>query len=445
MMINDMNPSPGDEPDHGEDITRLYVAPIGESEQEPQVVQFITLDGPQSFQIYGEIVLEAGQEVGYAPVVVVRRLALYGSPVEKPATGEDQYGVVSIVGSSLPLTMDERVAGSQTFHFPATLYYRALSERPAFHARDTEGLEDAEFPSVELMQVTVAISGADYSEEAIHLTVEIRAELAKHMDIGLVQEFAIEPNRRVFLQGGTGEPRGKPTHSLSSHCEPPEFVVNAPCMDTLTRQLPVKFVNFTQQPVNALEPLCQKLIDRVCEVWRNQAALDLTVEGMIQDAHDTDKNRYGASPSPTIQKELETCSYASDTHIEVYICTELDANYNGAIARACPQASAFCLLDLDLLESNDLVYLLAHELGHVLGLLHPNEHPTYGGSVQSIMAGANDTNHRCKNTLHNCGIFSMQAKEIMVGGVAETVFWPLNPIVKTTTIKDCFRPLENCL
>lgn len=443
MAIDDFNPNSGHAPDRDEDITRLYVARIDGGECEPRIVQFITLDGPQDFHVYGEIVLEAGPKRDYAPVVTVRRLALYGSIADKPPAGEDRYGVISIVGSSLPLTFDDRMAGIQSFDFPATLHYRALSERPAYRTENPEkDFEDAEFPSVEVLQVKVALSRADYSEGAIHLSAEIRAELADDTDLGLIQSFTFEPFRGVFLQGGTGEPRGKPTYSLSSHCASPETPVDEPCpATTLSRYLPVKFVNFTDRSIGDLEPLCQGLLDRVCEVWRNQAALDLTVEGVIQDATDDDKARYGVLPSETLEHELETCVYTSTTHIEIYICAELDANYNGGIAYACGQASAYCLLSLDRLGFGDLEYLLAHELGHVLGLFHPGRHPKLDGSVNSIMAGAGMHNpHQDKNTLYNCRIFSMQPENVVVGGVAKTVVY-LNPIVHTTTIADCFRPL----
>lgn len=437
MWIDDNQAEFAEAPDLAEDIRRLYVARIERGVQEPQVVPFQTQDGTQDFGLYGEIVLEADLAQPEAPVLAVRRLALYGSRVQKPKEGDDRYGVVSILGSSLLAGAPDLVDRSQRFTVPVTLHYRALSEEPALRT------EDAEFPMLETMQLVVTFAGIEFPAEAIQLNVQVVAKLAGEPVKGLIQGFELSnpqlPQlRRTFRQVGTGEPRGEPEYSLSSHCSPPQGPFIVDCVPTIARWLPIKFVNFTSRSIGDLEPHCQRLLNRVCEVWRNQAGLDLTVVGTIEDADPSEKERYG-TPDQEREKELETCAYASDTHVEVYICTQLQPSYNGGYTYVSGQAGSYCLVGVNHLQSSNRDHLLAHELGHVLGLKHPGT-PGLAGSSASIMAGATSPNKH-KNSAFNCRIFTMRTEIVEVGGVAEERYLPLNPIVQTTTIADCFRLL----
>lgn len=431
MWIDDNQADFAEAPDLAEDIRRLYVARIERGVQEPLIVPFQTQDGTQDFGLYGEIVLEADLAQPEAPVLAVRRLALYGSRVQKPKEDDDRYGVVSIVGSSLLGGAPDLVDRSQLFTVPVTLHYRALSE-------EALRTEDAAFPMLETMQLVVTFAGTEFSMEAIQLNLQVVAELAGEKVKGLIQGFELPQLRPTFMQVGTGEPRGEPQYSLSSHCSPPQGPFIVDCVPTIARWLAVKFVNFTQTPPADLEPHCQRLLDRVCEVWRNQAALDLTVVGEIEDAKDSDKEHYAAL-NQELEKELETCAYASDTHIEVYICNQLSPSYNGGYTYVSGQAGSYCLVSLSHLQNVSRAYLLAHELGHVLGLKHPGVGDLAGSSA-SIMAGATGPN-RHKNTAFNCRILTMRTETVEVGGVAEERYLPLNPIVQTTTIEDCFRLL----
>lgn len=431
MLIDDNQADFAEAPDLAEDIRRLYVARIERGVQEPQIVPFQTQDGTQDFRLYGEIVLEADLARPEAPVLAVRRLALYGSRVQKPKEEEDRYGVVSIVGSSLLVGTPDLVDGSQRFTVPVTLHYRALSE-------ESERTEDAEYPLLEVMQVVAMLSGPEFTGGEILLSVQVAAELAGEPRKGLIRGFDLPQLRRVFMQAGTVKPRGEPEYSLSSHCSPPQGLFAVNCVPTIARWLPVKFVNFTSRSIGDLQPHCQRLLDRVCEVWRNQAALDLTVVGQIEDASPPDKERYGI-PDQDREKELETCAYASDTHIEVYICTRLSPTYNGGYTYVSGQAGSYCLVGLNHLQNPNRDHLLAHELGHVLGLKHPGT-ADLAGSSDSIMAGATDPN-KSVNTAYNCRIFTMRTEIVESGGVAEERYLPLNPIVQTTPIDDCFRLL----
>jgi hypothetical protein len=224
-------------------------------------------------------------------------------------------------------------------------------------------------------------------------------------------------------------------------------------MGTFERRLPIKFVSFSKDydltnnvHLIALEGICQKQIEGVCKVWRNKAALDLTIKTTLEEATDVepdfDKTAFYKCSKPEEHCSQEPCNptiersgYASTNHIEVYLVDKLVNRPGGGVSHECGQASAYCILEIGKAATKS--YLLAHELVHVLGLDHPGittPYPgiaePYPGSWGSIAEAATAGQVAIpKNTFYNCRIFTAGPNNK-----------PLNSIVETTTVSDCFHP-----
>jgi hypothetical protein len=213
-------------------------------------------------------------------------------------------------------------------------------------------------------------------------------------------------------------------------------------MTTITRNLPLKFINYSRvrtfrdqaNPATpSVEGICERLIDGVCEVWRNKAALELNIQPLIEEGTLIQKQVFGTitlldeqdinNPAPSV--ELAP-SHASTSQLAVYVIDKFDQPHGGGITYDPGVASAYCILEVNAASQNRL--LLAHELGHVFVLDHPGSAPDRDSSAGSIMQPADP--NLPTNTLFNCRIFT--------GGPGIA---PLNPLV-TAIIPppiDCFH------
>jgi hypothetical protein len=249
----------------------------------------------------------------------------------------------------------------------------------------------------------------------------------------------LDPIPVVFQLAGTGEPQKEPHHSLPSSCDPPPAGIWSPQLATVTRTLGLRFINLSDQ-IPDVEAICQNLIRNACQIWRNEAACLLQIDiatppgtpipGLF-DTSPADK----AAFHDTIQIQefvLPTLGFNHINCVEVYLVNKLLNRRGGGISHDCGQASAFCILSLEAARQNPL--LLAHELGHVLGLAHVNG---FGGilpgSPGSVMeAGMPNPS---VNTLFNCRVLTDRPNPADPPHPVA-----LNPIVSNTTTPDSFRP-----
>jgi hypothetical protein len=294
---------------------------------------------------------------------------------------------------------------------------------------------DAVFPQLEKIAATLDWTVTDQTESAVILEVKLSAGELIDKKLGLVQGVTLDPIVVPFYPTGPREDRPVVAHSLTSRCPPPP---GGACVSTWKRILPLRFISLATAA--DVEAVCQRQIDGVCEVWRNKGALDLEVAAHIVETTESQKGRYAAlglfgEGELSDLRDTNDTLYATTTQVEVYIVDRFLVNHGGGVAYDCGQASAFCILELGSANAplastaRTNKYLLAHELGHMLGLAHPDEEDEeiVASSPRSVMEPGNP-NPRA-NTLFNCRIFTDRPGEP-----------PHNPIVTTTNQADCFRP-----
>jgi hypothetical protein len=112
---------------------------------------------------------------------------------------------------------------------------------------------------------------------------------------------------------------------------------------------------------------------------------------------------------------------AVNNAVEVYLVDRLTAQPGGGITHNCGTSGAFVILEIEKAYNNK--YLLAHELGHVLGLTHPGIPPSSAASCKSYRTGSAcsvmvpDKPNSSRNTLNNIGVIEDAANPLPMGPV----------------------------
>ena len=175
----------------------------------------------------------------------------------------------------------------------------------------------------------------------------------------------------------------------------------------------------------------------LCAAWRRQGALDYLLQASdLQLASSDDVETYSVLNDGGLS-DLRNLWPRPDYAALVYFVDglELQRDEGGAVTVDSGVASAYCVLNVA--QALDNPYLLAHEIGHVLGLddsnsNRPNLVPGESGTVMDVNAPI-----LTRNRLSNCRIFSDRLEKLANGTVVQR---PHNPLVITTGNLDYFRP-----
>jgi hypothetical protein len=385
----------------------------------------------RSVTLSGEIVAQGHLADGHFVVERWQRLALKGRSADEELTdgrfAPGMLGTLSLVG---PFYKDSQPVDDESLAvMPLLLHYEALStERTPYSTRrePDSDMVDAVFPEVETIALKLDWSIGDTTPSAVYLSLGLSVDRLVEEKLGLIQEMTIDPFPVTLQPYGSETYQPKQHHSLTPNCPPPNG--GGPLMiPTCRRVLPLKFINLCAVPALLdVEQVCQAQIAGVCEVWRNKAALDIDAVAQLFDGTSSEKDEFSVL-SADQEYDLRLLSYSSTAQIEVYVIDEFIVDHGGGIAYDAGTAGAFCILQYNLAQGNP--YLLAHELGHVLGLDHPlgQQANLLRGSPASIMEVGHPNPSRL--TRHECDVLEAQRGTL-----------PHNPKVITTTVADFFHP-----
>lgn len=395
----------------------------------------------------GEVLFRSTNRDNSIAVEQLSRLSCFGLIPDNP--DPNLSGVFSLVGPIGKYDLRSDPSGGSIESLVFQIHYEALP----IHKTDHYWISE-----VESMNANLTWKQEIRDDNTIvWFDVELSASLnQKDEKVGAIKTLKLSLPEMVFRQTNENEKRGEPKNSIQSHCGPPSTCVGGIGTPVKECRLPIKFVSLLVNPdprdsnntakfkkvdIATIEPLCNALIDRVRVVWRDQVALDLTVWPNKEDYSDnpssfseSGKIDDGVSPAkrPT-QVSLGSADEVKNFqdsfrdpgnwgHVEVYLVNNLVGNASGGYTVYAGQATALCLLDVNQAANNH--NLLAHEIGHVLGL---DDNPVVTGGLVVGSAGSIMAN----STLNvNTGLHSLFLQKSSF----------VNAIVKHTQVDDCSKP-----
>ncbi|MFZ4848015.1 MAG: hypothetical protein ACOYL7_02645 [Caldilinea sp.] len=420
-------------------------------------------DGEFWMEHSGEILLRGRQdESGTFVVEEIARIALGGWVVE---VEENPFGRVTIAGPVGAVPTGGQRGNGEVTGLRLQVHYRQLTlaaiERGTYFPTETEAFTeaftDAFIPPVVYMdgalqweQQWEQVSGED---RAVGLSVKLFLwdDTASNSGRG-VENLARtitfnDPLQLVFASVDEAQPDDSPDTVVESGvsyrlCTRPTSPCAAGATEMLIRRLPIRFhclFAATEEERGELPGLCASQVAGSCEVWREQAILALQVETQGEGIVVT----YAAETweefidSGTAFSGLMAAAGAPST-IEIFLVREVKRQSGSSlpgIAYDITTANAGVVLALWALRDGGHRHLLAHELGHCLGLSDRGDRREVGGIVlpqgskNSVMQMKGGHAPR-RNTAANCELFGEDYPGLL--NPLAGIVWPLR--------KDCLRP-----
>lgn len=415
-------------------------------------------DGEFWMEHSGEILLRGRRdETGTFVVEEIARIALGGWVVERP---DNPFGRVTIAGpvEAVP-TGGQRGSGGVT-GLRLQVHYRQLTlaaiERGTYFPTETDAFTDAFIPPVVYMdgelQWEQQWEQVSREDRTVGLSVKLFLwdDTASNLDRGLenlartitfndalqlefasVDEALPDDSPDTVVEGGV----------LYRLCTRPVSPCAAGATEMLIRRLPIRFhclFAATEEERGELPGLCTSQVAGACEVWREQAILAVQVEAQGEGIVVT----YAAETwekfidSGTAFSGLMAAADAPST-IDIFLVREVERQ-NGSrlpgIAYDITTANAGVVLALWALRDGGHRHLLAHELGHCLGLSDRGDRREVGGIV--LPQGSKNSVMQIKgrhapraNTAANCVLFGENYLGLL--NPLAGIVWPLR--------KDCLR------
>jgi hypothetical protein len=414
---------------------------------EVDVIGHINGEIPCRFK--GDLLIYRQPDSDVFKVEHLRRVALWGMP-EPGRDTKPPLGVISMagpVGDTEQVPADEEDVAYRG-EVDLQLHYYSLSRPELLGETEEPGQRRVEWIRADLT-LTTEFWNEPKGEASLQVDLDlpalVRGEVRQIQSI----KFGRFPPLTFRLSRRQSENKVAPANSLSG-CTAPTQPCTEPFNQTgVIHELRLKFINFsTEEDVSMAELIkrCQNQLDGACEVWGNRAAINLLPERDIDDAPPELKDCYSELGSGQ-QLDLP-CDYAHFLKTNKPVCLEnpcggapvdpyadffeiylvgkraikAPPNNHGGITHHDGQGSAYCILDVEAMSVNQ--YLLAHELGHVLGISHPYEQ-ICPGSFFSVMLPGTPNSER--NTRATCKIL-----DPAFAGIGDPCFVPLNAKVTAT-------------
>lgn len=306
-------------------------------------------------------------------IAEIRRFSLYSAPLDELG------GPLSVIGPAEKQQLARGTAGEmQAFH--ARIFYHNLSK----YERGCQE-NDAIYPQMETLVGVLSWWPERVREDGI-LRVFFAADLHE-----LVVAVAGDV-RSIFFESKEAAP-----FYLPDQLPPPEALGQSlsACSGAAPggtahslRALNVRFHSVSAvRSTAALKTPVQDWINAACRVWWQKGGIKIVPSPQI------DQHTYPAATPGIITNETDETGIGAalgdvDTNrIDIYLADTLTEGHGGGLTRLCGTSDAYILLEIGKAENNK--YLLAHELGHVLGLRHPGDAaPPEGALCQSYVEGS---------------------------------------------------------
>ena len=268
---------------------------------------------------------------------------------------------------------------------------------------------DSLYPYLETMQAKVEWRPVVGETPALSLKLTLVEPESTYL--GKVRKFEFSIDRLVFRPLNE-PPLDEKLHRSLSGCVPPAL---NPLGSHALRRLNVHFYSLVNAP--DLEDIAQRQINGACEIWCAKGGLTLTPTSAV-DVISIPPTISAFYPNGEVAfsqcGSIRSDMGATDANrVEIILVNKLVnlKSGGGGLTAFCGTQDALVLLELGEARRND--YLLAHELGHVLGLRHPGPLALFQcqnyreGSYCSLMVPGRPNSAR--NTANNIGVTEMAA------------------------------------
>ena len=384
MSLDDI---PGDEPKQQAEPVPLYLATF---EKRPGTIRLQTGE-VREVEFSGEVLLAESGQGQEAVIEQIRRVSLWIDSLDEAG------GLISFAGPANDIKIEPGQRG-QVEPFDVQFYYPLLPSEPECEE------SDASYVPLEKLRGTLSyeILAAEDTKQEIRITIE-QQELIQAV-VGAVEGFTFD-DALIFerLQPGEYVP---PDHNSLVVCAgtAPAGALHE------RRRLKLRFVNLSLVASSpSLEPLLQDLLVKACQVWWAKGGILLEPEGAIAAAAPAGFGCAAGFCVSLLQEAMLQGVAAVNDAAEVYLVDSLDPSRGGGVTKNCGTSGAYVILEIGKAQNNR--YLLAHELGHVLGLRHPGESaPAASNPCQSYRAGSfcsvmvADSTNSSRNTDLNIGV-----------------------------------------
>jgi len=411
-----------------EDPTTLYIGRIIEDSYENNEDQdqnqyggeWVGKTSTHVINFKGYLLFYGSIEEGSLRIKALSRLALRGTRDEPLESWK--LGVLSLVGPLDESNFEEE--GNLIRNVRLRLHHQRVK-------REKEQYGYAYFPEKETLLADIELDQIESEDDALRMTLTLNATRNSPGIQGGVEGLNIKA-KLLCQPSGSEPPLDTPKNSILSHCPDPG---QQPCPSNQhisLLEIPIKIFDFfkglnpTGPKTEDVLNICKIQVEKACQVWRDQGPLSIRVwrnqagNSIFQGSTEQKRDFHRIGFNGTTALERRDSILTGDQYVGVYLVDQIDPVDNfgegGAFAGNCGTASAYIVMQVDEALHNE--FLLAHELGHVLGL----DHPPAGSPISVMQPGLSISG---QNSRAHCQIFLQS---------------DLNPIVQPVGPTTCISP-----
>ncbi len=380
----------------------------------------------RSIVLSGEMLVIAQPDAAQGLIVEeFRRFTLASEPLDKLEGG------IVLAGPANKLEFKQGPDGIVDLDpFSVVLFYPLLSQLDSACEES-----DAVFPQLERWRGKLNWQPEQKNEAELRtkVTLTLTPDEQVKRPIDVIQAVNFEAVLSFHLLG-TQEISG-PAHKSLSGCEP----LGESDGNHERRALMVRFVNLSMIETD-LDQLGQKvaqpLIDSACKVWWTKGGVKIvpkkpdSTEPEIVDLARLNSQAAHLNGRVALGQEtalrgmyISTKGIVEESQaVEIYLVDQLPDRPGGGVTHNCGTNFAYIILEIKKALNN--TYLLAHEIGHVLGLRHPGQPaPEPDDKCKSYREGSPcsvmvpDKPNSSRNTANNIGVIEPQPPEVYPVGL----------------------------